>query len=86
MKLSIYLAGAVLTLGIAAHAVAQTSQTYTFGEGQSTPQQAHPRPVAGDPPPDHKPAPKPKHKKKHHVPPHHNNAHNMPNNDTYTHP
>lgn len=66
MKLSTCLGCAALLLSVSAYA--QTSQTFTFGEGQSTPHAANARPSQGAQP-QHAQAPakaKPKHAATHH--------------------
>jgi hypothetical protein len=71
MKLSRWLAAA-LTLAAAATAAAQTSQTYQFGEGQTTPHAQPPLPkqhhAPHHPEPHGKPKSKHKKPKKHHTP------------------
>jgi hypothetical protein len=61
MKLSTCLGGAAMLLSLSAYA--QTSQTFTFGEGQSTPHATNARPSHGAQTP---PKAKPKHATTHH--------------------
>ncbi|SDH89451.1 hypothetical protein [Paraburkholderia phenazinium] len=66
MKLSTCLACAALLLSASAYA--QTSQTFTFGEGQTTPHATNARPSQGAQPQhaQSQPKAKPKHATKHH--------------------
>ena len=59
MKLSTCLGCAALLLSVSAYA--QTSQTFTFGEGQTTPHATNARPSSGA-----QPKAKPKHTATHH--------------------
>jgi hypothetical protein len=61
MKLSTCLGCAALLLSVGAYA--QTSQTFTFGEGQTTPHATNERPSSGA-----RPKSKPKHAATHHKP------------------
>jgi hypothetical protein len=61
MKLSTSLGCAALLLSVSAYA--QTSQTFTFGEGQTTPHATNARPSSGA-----QPKAKPKHTATHHKP------------------
>jgi hypothetical protein len=76
MKLSTCLGGAAMLLSVSAYA--QTSQTFTFGEGQSTPHTTNARPSQGTQP---QPKAKPKHATTHHKRP----SQHASNPDTYSH-
>jgi hypothetical protein len=81
MKLSTCLGCAALLLSAGAYA--QTSQTFTFGEGQTTPHEANSRPSQGAQP-QHAQAPaqtKPKHAPTHHK----RRPHHVSNPDIYSH-
>jgi hypothetical protein len=60
MKFSTCLGCAALLVSVGAYA--QTSQTFTFGEGQTTPHAANARPSQGAQPQHSQPKAKPKHR------------------------
>jgi hypothetical protein len=78
MKLSTCLGGAAMLLSVSVYA--QTSQTFTFGEGQSTPHATNARPSQGA-----QPQPKAKAKPKHATTHHKRPSQHASNPDTYSH-
>ncbi|TDN63527.1 hypothetical protein [Paraburkholderia sp. BL10I2N1] len=86
MKLSTYLALMAFSLSIVSVAThAQISQTYRFGEGQTTMQPGNAHPTQPRPPTAPDQQPQPKAQTKHELKHHRHYRHHVPAQDMYSH-